>query len=477
MSTIELRGVTKQFGSFTAVKNVSLSVSAGEVVCLLGPSGCGKTTTLRIIAGLERASAGDVIIAGKRMNDLRPDQRDIAMVFQFYALYPALTVRENIMFPLHVEGLDAQTSAERVGRVARMLQLEPVLDRLPNHISEGEKQRVAVARAVVRDPNCFLFDEPLSRLDVELRQTMRGQIKSVLTGLSKATVIVTHDQLEALTMADRIAIMRDGVIEQIASPHEVFARPTTLFVASFIGTPQMNLLTAQFDGVEGAHGRFTVDGQPIRLAVDPAVKRLAKGQVTIGIRPRALLPDGAGRRRHDRRPCGTDRADGRRDSHPRPNAAWQRSPSRCAARDQDQVGRRAEPSRGCPRDACVRWCRNGGPRMSDETAIAGKRALGGIGPATAQRLEWSLIGLGILALALIFQPFSLALFGVGCALVVFAGLANNLLPLCQPGTTARSLLVASVIVALTFFVIMLISIICGLSLWRVFRERHRARYE
>ena len=294
MSTIELRGVTKQFGSFTAVKNVNLSVSAGEVVCLLGPSGCGKTTTLRIIAGLERASAGDVIIAGKRMNELRPDQRDIAMVFQFYALYPALTVRDNIMFPLHVEGLDAQTSAERVARVARMLQLEPVLDRLPNHISEGEKQRVAVARAVVRDPNCFLFDEPLSRLDVELRQTMRGQIKSVLTGLSKATVIVTHDQLEALTMADRIAIMRDGVIEQIASPHEVFARPTTLFVASFIGTPQMNLLTAQFDGVEGAHGRFTVDGQPIRLAVDPAVKRLAKGQVTIGIRPRAFIPQGAG---------------------------------------------------------------------------------------------------------------------------------------------------------------------------------------
>ena len=294
MSTIELRGVTKHFGSFTAVRNLSLSVSAGEVVCLLGPSGCGKTTTLRIIAGLERASAGDVIIAGKRMNDLKPNQRDIAMVFQFYALYPALTVRENIMFPLHVEGLDARTGSDRVARVTRMLQLEPVLDRLPNHISEGEKQRVAVARAVVRDPNCFLFDEPLSRLDVELRQTMRGQIKSVLTGLSKATVIVTHDQLEALTMADRIAIMRDGVIEQIASPHEVFARPTTLFVASFIGTPQMNLLPAQFDGVEGPHGRFTVDGQPIRLPVDPAVKKLAKGQVTIGIRPRALIPDGAG---------------------------------------------------------------------------------------------------------------------------------------------------------------------------------------
>ena len=249
---------------------------------------------MRIVAGLERASGGDVVIAGKRMNDSRPDQRNIAMVFQFYALYPALTVRENIMFPLHVERLDAQTasSARRAGR-AKMLHLETVLDRLPSQLSEGEKQRVAVARAVVRDPNCFLFDEPLSRLDVELRQTMRSDIKTVLRGLSKATVIVTHDQLEALTMADRIVIMRDGVIEQTASAHEVFARPATAFVASFIGTPQMNLLLAQFEGVENGRGRFTIDGQPIRLPVDPAVAKLAKGQVTIGIRPRALVLDEA----------------------------------------------------------------------------------------------------------------------------------------------------------------------------------------
>jgi multiple sugar transport system ATP-binding protein len=293
MSTIELKGVTKHFGAFTAVKDLSLSVAAGEVVCLLGPSGCGKTTTLRIVAGLERASGGDVIIAGKRMNDLRPDHRNIAMVFQFYALYPALTVRENIMFPLHVERLDARVASGRVERVARMLQLESALGRLPSQISEGEKQRVAVARAVVRDPNCFLFDEPLSRLDVELRQTMRSEIKTVLRGLSKATVIVTHDQLEALTMADRIAIMRDGVIEQIDSAHEVFAKPVTAFVASFIGTPQMNLLHAEFDGVEDGRGRFTVDGQAIRLPVDPAVAKLPKGQVTIGIRPRALVLDGA----------------------------------------------------------------------------------------------------------------------------------------------------------------------------------------
>jgi multiple sugar transport system ATP-binding protein len=293
MSTIELRNVSKHFGAFTAVKDLSLSVSPGEVVCLLGPSGCGKTTTLRIVAGLERASSGDVVIAGKRMNDLAPDQRNIAMVFQFYALYPALSVRENIMFPLHVERLDPQTASARVARVARMLQLDSVLDRLPNQLSEGEKQRVAVARAVVRDPNCFLFDEPLSRLDVELRQTMRSDIKTVLRGLSKATVIVTHDQLEALTMADRIAIMRDGVIEQIASAHEVFAKPATAFVASFIGTPQMNLLQAEFEGVEDGRGRFTIDGQAIRLPVDPAVRKLAKGEVTIGIRPRALVLDEA----------------------------------------------------------------------------------------------------------------------------------------------------------------------------------------
>jgi multiple sugar transport system ATP-binding protein len=291
MSTIELRQITKRFGSFTAVRDVDLSVAAGEIVCLLGPSGCGKTTTLRIIAGLERPNRGDVVIAGKRMNNFKPKMRNIAMVFQFYALYPALTVRENVMFPLHCERLGTAAAKTRVAKVADLLHLHGVLDRLPGQISEGEKQRVAVARAVVRDPNCFLFDEPLSRLDVELRQSMRGQIKSVLTGLSKATVIVTHDQLEALTMADRIAIMRDGVIEQVASPHEVFARPANVFVAGFIGTPQMNLLDAQFEGITEGKASFNVQGNSVRLEVDPAVQRLSKGKVTIGIRPRALIPN------------------------------------------------------------------------------------------------------------------------------------------------------------------------------------------
>jgi len=290
MSTIALRRLTKRFGNFVAVREVDLDVAAGEVVCLLGPSGCGKTTTLRMIAGLERATAGDVVIAGRRMNALKPERRNVAMVFQFYALYPALTVAENIAFPLPAERIDGAERRRRLQRVAKILHLEAVLDRLPAEISEGERQRVAVARAIVRDPNCFLFDEPLSRLDIELRQTMRSQIKEVLSGLSKATVIVTHDQLEALTMADRIAVMRDGMIEQLGSPHEVFTRPANVFVAGFIGTPQMNLIEADLVRVEKGCAVVVLGGREIELAVDGAVARLESGKVTIGIRPRAFAP-------------------------------------------------------------------------------------------------------------------------------------------------------------------------------------------
>src|SRR5687767_719905 len=294
MSTIELRRISKHFGALAAVRDVDLNVAAGETVCLLGPSGCGKTTTLRIIAGLEQATAGDVYIAGRRMNDLPPAKRDIAMVFQFYALYPSLTIAENIAFPLHSESLSTADRERRVRKAAETLDLTPILDRLPAQISEGEKQRAAVARAIVRDPNCFLFDEPLSRLDVELRQTMRGQIKELLTGLSKATMIVTHDQLEALTMADRIAIMRDGVIEQIATPHAVFAKPGNAFVASFIGTPQMNLVAAEIADARGGEATFAFADQRLRIPVDPAVAALPRGaKVTFGIRPRAFTIAGA----------------------------------------------------------------------------------------------------------------------------------------------------------------------------------------
>jgi ABC-type sugar transport system ATPase subunit len=294
MSTIAIRRITKAFGEFVAVRDADLSVAAGEVVCLLGPSGCGKTTTLRMIAGLERATSGDVVIAGRRMNDLPPEKRDIAMVFQFYALYPALTVRQNIAMPLYHEKLASAEMASRVKRVADILHLGEVLERLPGQVSEGEKQRIAVARAIVRDPNCFLFDEPLSRLDVELRHSMRGQIKAVLSNLSKATVIVTHDQLEALTMADRIAIMRDGLIEQVGSPHDVFAKPENVFVASFIGTPQMNLMEVQFK--EYSNGKATVafDQQDIVISANTGVARLRPGNVTVGVRPRAfsVVPNG-----------------------------------------------------------------------------------------------------------------------------------------------------------------------------------------
>ncbi len=288
MSTIEIRKVTKRYGDFTAVRDADLSVKAGEVVCLLGPSGCGKTTTLRMIAGLERATAGDVIIGGRRMNELSPEKRDIAMVFQFYALYPALNVGQNIAMPLHYEKLPKDEQARRVMKVAKILHLTEVLDRMPGQVSEGEKQRNAVARAIVRDPNCFLFDEPLSRLDVELRHSMRGQIKEVLSGLSKATVIVTHDQLEALTMADRIAIMRDGLIEQVGTPHEVFAKPANVFVASFIGTPQMNLVEVELKSFTAGKASVVMAGNSLDIAADPAVSRLKPSKIMVGIRPRAF---------------------------------------------------------------------------------------------------------------------------------------------------------------------------------------------
>ncbi|MGL6182154.1 MAG: ABC transporter ATP-binding protein [Aestuariivirga sp.] len=288
MSTIEIRKVTKRFGDFVAVRDADLAVGAGEVVCLLGPSGCGKTTTLRMIAGLERATSGDVIIGGQRVNDLTPEKRNIAMVFQFYALYPALTVGENIAMPLHYENLSKSELDARVMKVATILHLTEVLDRMPGQVSEGEKQRIAVARAIVRDPSCFLFDEPLSRLDVELRHSMRGQIKEVLSGLSKATVIVTHDQLEAMTMADRIAIMRDGIIEQVGTPHDVFAKPANVFVASFIGTPQMNIVDADLKSFAAGQATVELAGSPLKIAADPAVSGLKPSKVKIGIRPRAF---------------------------------------------------------------------------------------------------------------------------------------------------------------------------------------------
>jgi ABC-type sugar transport system ATPase subunit len=296
MYDIRLEKVTKRFDNgLVAVDKADLDVGAGEVVCLLGPSGCGKTTMLRMIAGLEWATSGDILIAGKRVNDLPARERNVAMAFQFYALYPSLSVADNLAYPLHAEKLTKAEIALRVARVSEALDLKSILNRRPHQLGEGEKQRVAVGRSIVRDPTCFLFDEPLSRLDIQLRQTMRTQIKEILSKLDKPTVIVTHDQIEALTMADRIAVMQQGRVEQIATPHELFSKPANLFVASFIGTPQMNLLGAKLTDVGSkdsngtVNARFAVLGETISAVVNGSVADLTMGsKVTLGIRPRSF---------------------------------------------------------------------------------------------------------------------------------------------------------------------------------------------
>jgi len=289
--TIELKNLTKRFGTLTAVDSVDLSIGDGEVLCLLGPSGCGKTTTLRMVAGLELATEGQVLLDDKDVTQRTARDRNVAMSFQFYALYPSLTVAENLAFPLHGEKLGKAEIDKRVAKISDTLQLGGILNRTPGQLAEGEKQRVAVGRSIIRDPTCFLFDEPLSRLDVQLREEMRGEIKLVLQDLSRPTVIVTHDQLEALTMADRIAVMRDGRIEQVDTPHNVFTRPNNLFVAGFIGTPQMNLLPATLvSAKESGIAEFAIDGgQSMTIEVDPRVTELSPGaKVTLGIRPRNL---------------------------------------------------------------------------------------------------------------------------------------------------------------------------------------------
>ena len=313
--TIELKKLTKRFGALTAVDAIDLNVGDGEVLCLLGPSGCGKTTTLRMVAGLESATEGAIFLGGKQVNGLSPRQRNVAMSFQFYALYPSLTVAENLAFPLHSEGLSAAEIQTRVQQVSDTLQLEKILKRTPSQLAEGEKQRVAVGRSIIRNPTCFLFDEPLSRLDVQLREEMRGEIKEVLQDLSKPTVIVTHDQLEALTMADRIAVMRDGAIEQVDTPHNVFTYPANLFVAGFIGTPQMNLLPATLTRAEpDGTAEFSVKGgQTMTIKVDRRITELQPGaKVTLGIRPRNLeishepVPDGLSTRVDIVEPMGAE---------------------------------------------------------------------------------------------------------------------------------------------------------------------------
>ena len=288
MSTIELQNLTKAFGDLIAVNDVSLKVEENEVLCLLGPSGCGKTTTLRMVAGLEVATSGDILIANKNVNNLDTRDRNLAMAFQFYALYPSLTVAENLANPLHAENLSAEEVKKKIFEIADILQLRDIINRKPHQLAEGEKQRVAVGRAIIRDPECFLFDEPLSRLDVQLREQMRGQIKEVLSDLKKATVIVTHDQLEALTMATKIAVMQDGFIEQVSSPHDIFAKPNNTFVAGFIGTPQMNILDCKIIEINSSVVKINVLDQEVEIDFETSLDLNTNENYFLGVRPRSF---------------------------------------------------------------------------------------------------------------------------------------------------------------------------------------------
>ncbi|MDW6020122.1 sn-glycerol-3-phosphate ABC transporter ATP-binding protein UgpC [Vibrio plantisponsor] len=284
MSSVTFKNVNKVYSGDThIVKDINLEIASGEFVVFLGPSGCGKSTTLRMLSGLEDISSGEILIDDIVVNDLNPKERNIAMVFQSYALYPHMTVAENIGFSLKMEGKKKAEIEKEVNRVAEMLQLTPLLKRKPRALSGGQRQRVAMGRAMVRTPKVFLFDEPLSNLDAKLRNSMRREIKSLHNKYSKTTVYVTHDQVEAMTLADRVVILRDGEIEQVGTPYEVYHKPASQFVASFIGTPTMNMM----------EGKLQRDSNSWHVVLGDQKVDLGKSfddamdgeNVTLGIRP------------------------------------------------------------------------------------------------------------------------------------------------------------------------------------------------
>jgi multiple sugar transport system ATP-binding protein len=281
MAQVTIRGVRKTFGAVDVIHGVDLDIADGEFVVLVGPSGCGKSTLLRMIAGLETVSAGAIQIGERVVNHLPPAQRDIAMVFQNYALYPHMTVADNMAFALKLRKIDSATVNERVQRAADILGLKPYLKRYPRQLSGGQRQRVAMGRAIVRDPQVFLFDEPLSNLDAKLRVQMRTEIKELHQRLKTTTIFVTHDQIEAMTMADRIVVMHDGLIEQIGTPLELYDSPRNLFVAGFIGSPAMNFLKGAARG-----GSIEVEGSKLPVA---GAHQVSDGQpIVYGIRPEHL---------------------------------------------------------------------------------------------------------------------------------------------------------------------------------------------
>jgi len=287
MASISFDRVVKRFGDVTVVPELSLEIPDGEFIVFVGPSGCGKTTLLRMIAGLERIDAGTVRIGDEIVNEVPPARRNIAMVFQDYALYPHMSVRQNLSFGLENQKLPSAEIDRRVAQVAAMLQIEPYLDRRPKALSGGQRQRVAMGRAMVRQPRAFLFDEPLSNLDAKLRVDVRGEIKKLFHELRTTTVFVTHDQVEAMTMADRIVVLQKGVIQQVGTPAEVYNRPANLFVAGFIGTPTMNFIPLKRSGAQWRWGERLLE-----LPQHADASTTGTGAV-LGLRPEhwAVTPD------------------------------------------------------------------------------------------------------------------------------------------------------------------------------------------
>ena len=291
MAEVTIRALEKSYGGRKGIYGRNLDIPDGAFVVLVGPSGCGKSTLLRMIAGLEEISAGDILIGARRVNNLPPSERDIAMVFQNYALYPHKTVAANMGFALKMRGLDRGAIRAKVEQAAAILGLTPYLDRYPRALSGGQRQRVAMGRAIVRDPQVFLFDEPLSNLDAKLRVQMRAEIKELHQRLQTTTVYVTHDQIEAMTMADRIVVMQHGVVEQLGAPLELYDRPANLFVAGFIGSAAMNFIGAGVERANGTPLARAADGTHLPL---PAGAQAGEGrEVIYGIRPEHLaLADG-----------------------------------------------------------------------------------------------------------------------------------------------------------------------------------------
>ncbi len=291
MASVTFRDIKKSFGKVDILRGLGFDIADGEFVVLVGPSGCGKSTLLRMLAGLEDITGGEILIDGKVVNELESKDRDIAMVFQSYALYPHMTVGENMAFSLRLRDADKALMAERVDKAAKILNLDHLLARYPRELSGGQRQRVAMGRAIVRDPKVFLFDEPLSNLDAKLRVAMRAEIKALHQRLKTTTVYVTHDQIEAMTMADRIVVMHDGIIEQIGTPLELFDRPGNLFVAQFIGSPSMNVLAGTARQVGGE--RY-VEAQGARWPLPPEAKVTDGQAVHYGVRPTDLVLSATG---------------------------------------------------------------------------------------------------------------------------------------------------------------------------------------